>query len=70
MFFIKRFIRKNKKALTIVGVILATALLVGMLAATTSVIGKISNTNILGLRDQNKDNLFEFYSDSVLLLQN
>lgn len=61
----KRFIRKNKKTLTIIGVILATTLIVGILAASTNIIGKISNSNIGGLREVNEDNLInvEMYED-------
>lgn len=61
----KKFFRKNKKALTIVGVILATTLIVGILAASTNIIGKISNINIGGFREVNEDNLInvEMYED-------
>ena len=61
----KRFIRKNKKTLTIIGVILATTLIVGIVAASTNIIGKISNTNIGGFREVNEDNLLnvEMYED-------
>jgi len=62
---LKRFFRKNKKALTIVGVILATTLIVGILAASTNIIGKISNSNLGGFREVNEDNLInvEMYED-------
>lgn len=58
----KKFFRKNKKVLTIVGVILATTLIVGIVAASTNIIGKISNSNIGGLRERNKDNVFDVSS--------
>ena len=53
----KKFFRKNKKVLTIVGVILVTTLIVGFVAASTNIIGKISNSNIGGLRERNFRNL-------------
>lgn len=53
----KRFFRKNKKALTIVAAVLVTAIVVGVLAASTNMIGKISNSSIGGLRDINTKNL-------------
>lgn len=61
----KRFFQKNKKALTIVGVILVTTLIVGILAASTNIIGKISNSNLGGFREVNEDNLInvEMYED-------
>lgn len=61
----KKFFRKNKKWLTIVAVVLATATVVGIVAASTNLIAKISNSNIGGFRDVNEDNLInvEMYED-------
>lgn len=54
----KKFFRKNKW-LTIVLVILATALVVGTLAASTTLIAQVGNNSLGGIREVNEDNLIE-----------
>ena len=54
----KKFFRKNKW-LTIVLVILATALVVGTLAASTTLIAQVSNSSLGGIREVNENNLVE-----------